>query len=91
MAPPVQIRRRRDVALVVTVVLADIEGNVTAYSWRDAMDFAALAGLVPEDYAAHWQIILQFLSIVTEQWPAILANLGSIGPAERRRRPLRPP
>ena len=52
----------------------------------EGLDFAALAGLVPEDYAAHWQITLQFLNIVTEQWPGILAGLGAIGPAERRRR-----
>ncbi|NIA68002.1 double-strand break repair protein AddB [Pelagibius litoralis] len=52
----------------------------------EGLDFTALAGLVPEDYAAHWQITLQFLTIVTEQWPAILEGLGAIDPAERRRR-----
>ncbi len=52
----------------------------------EGLDFAALAGLVPEDYAAHWQITLEFLTIVTEQWPAILARLDAIDPAERRRR-----
>ncbi len=52
----------------------------------EGLDFAALEGLVPEDYAEHWQITLQFLTIVTEEWPKILATLGCIGPAERRRR-----
>ncbi|MGD1878009.1 MAG: double-strand break repair protein AddB, partial [Kiloniellaceae bacterium] len=52
----------------------------------EGLDFADLQGLVPEDYAAHWQITLQFLRIVTEEWPAILQKLGCIGPAERRRR-----
>lgn len=52
----------------------------------EGLDFAALEGLVPEDYAAHWQITLEFLSIVTEEWPKLLAGLGCIGPAERRRR-----
>lgn len=52
----------------------------------EGLDFAALEGLVPEDYAEHWQITLKFLRIVTEIWPAILAGLGCIGPAERRRR-----
>lgn len=52
----------------------------------EGLDFAALAGLVPEDYAAHWQITLEFLSIVTEQWPAIEQGLGAMGPAARRRR-----
>jgi ATP-dependent helicase/nuclease subunit B len=52
----------------------------------EGLDFAALEGLVPEDYAAHWQITLRFLRIVTEEWPRILAGLGGVGPAERRRR-----
>lgn len=52
----------------------------------EGVDFAALEGLVPEDYAEHWQITLEFLRIVTEAWPRILADLGCIGPAERRRR-----
>ncbi|MPZ09432.1 MAG: double-strand break repair protein AddB [Kiloniellaceae bacterium] len=52
----------------------------------EGLDFAALEDLVPEDYAGHWQITLEFLRIVTEAWPRILQDLGSIGPAERRRR-----
>jgi ATP-dependent helicase/nuclease subunit B len=52
----------------------------------EGLDFADLAGLVPEDYAAHWQITLDFLGIVTREWPKILEGLGCIGPAERRRR-----
>lgn len=52
----------------------------------EGLDFADLQGLVPEDYAEHWQITLEFLRIVTEAWPRILQDLGCIGPAERRRR-----
>ncbi len=52
----------------------------------EGLDFAALEGLVSEDYAEHWQITLEFLRIVTEEWPKILESLGCIGPAERRRR-----
>lgn len=52
----------------------------------EGLDFADLQGLVPEDYAEHWQITLEFLRIVTEAWPRILRDLGCIGPAERRRR-----
>ncbi len=52
----------------------------------EGLDFAVLQDLVPEDYAAHWQITLEFLAIVTEVWPKILADMGCIGPAERRRR-----
>ncbi len=40
------------------------------------LDFSHLADIVPEDFAAHWQTTLEFLKIVTENWPAILADEG---------------
>lgn len=45
-----------------------------------------LASLVPADYAAHWQQTLEFLEIVTEFWPAHLAEKKLISPADRRNR-----
>ncbi|MDB5406773.1 MAG: hypothetical protein JWL84_1685 [Rhodospirillales bacterium] len=50
----------------------------------EGRDFAALATLAPEEYAEHWQLILQFLGIVTEHWPDILAAEGCLDPAARR-------
>lgn len=47
-------------------------------SWSD------LTGLVPENHAQYWQITLEFLRIVTEQWPAFLAEAGYIDPKARR-------
>ncbi|MEX2644316.1 MAG: double-strand break repair protein AddB [Acetobacterales bacterium] len=38
------------------------------------------------DFAEHWQVTLDFLRIVTESWPAVLKDEGSIDPAERRNR-----
>ncbi len=49
-------------------------------------DFADLAGLVPDRYAAHWQITLDFLKILTEHWPGVLADEGCLDPADRRNR-----
>jgi ATP-dependent helicase/nuclease subunit B len=49
---------------------------------RLALD--ALQRLVPDAYARHWQITLQFLTILTEHWPRILADEACIDPAERR-------
>ncbi len=48
------------------------------------LDFAHLADIVPEDFAAHWQTTLEFLKIVTENWPSILADEGCLDPARRR-------
>ncbi len=50
----------------------------------ERIDMANLSGLVPEDYAGHWQLTLRFLTIVTEQWPVILQELGAMDPAARR-------
>ncbi|MGH7160934.1 MAG: double-strand break repair protein AddB, partial [Acetobacteraceae bacterium] len=45
---------------------------------------AALPDAVPEEYAAHWQGTLTFLGIVTEAWPAWLAEQGLMNPAARQ-------
>jgi ATP-dependent helicase/nuclease subunit B len=52
----------------------------------ERLGFDRLAGLVPEEFARHWQVTLQFLKIVTEHWPAVVAEQGAIDPAERRNR-----
>jgi ATP-dependent helicase/nuclease subunit B len=54
----------------------------------EQLSFARLRDLVPEDYAEHWQITLRFLSVLTEEWPRILAAEGCIDPAERRNQAL---
>jgi ATP-dependent helicase/nuclease subunit B len=54
----------------------------------EQLSFDCLRDLVPADYASHWQLTLRFLSVLTEQWPAILAAEGCIDPAERRNRAL---
>ena len=54
----------------------------------EGCDWRQLAAVVPEEFSRHWQITLEFLKIVTEQWPAILAEEGCIDVAERRNRLL---
>ncbi len=43
-----------------------------------------LSALVPEEHARYYQITLDFLKIVVEQWPAHLAEIGLTDPAVRR-------
>jgi ATP-dependent helicase/nuclease subunit B len=50
----------------------------------EGLDFADLANIVPESLASHWQLTLDFLSIVTEFWPKILEEEGLVDPAMRR-------
>jgi ATP-dependent helicase/nuclease subunit B len=42
------------------------------------------AALVPADYAEHWARTLDFLGILREAWPAILAERGQMDPQARR-------
>jgi ATP-dependent helicase/nuclease subunit B len=50
----------------------------------EGASFARLANLVPEELAAHWQIVHKFLQILPNEWPRILAEEGAIDPADRR-------
>jgi len=50
----------------------------------EGLSFEGLAGLVPADYADHWQITLDFLKVLTAGWPDVLEVLGCIDPAARR-------
>ena len=52
------------------------------------VDFAALDGLVLDDLAEHWRETLEFLAIIADAWPQILAERGLIDPAARRVRAL---
>ncbi|MGB0630908.1 MAG: double-strand break repair protein AddB [Alphaproteobacteria bacterium] len=52
----------------------------------ERLDFTGLDRIVPDRYAGHWQETLEFLKIVTENWPAILQEQGCIDPADRRNR-----
>jgi len=54
----------------------------------EGANFARLAGLVPLDLAAHWQVVHKFLEILPRQWPHILAAEGALDPAVRRNRLL---
>ncbi len=48
-----------------------------------------ISSLVPEDHAAYFQITLDFLKIVAEQWPNYLAEADRLDPAVRRDRLIR--
>ncbi|MBT3989783.1 MAG: double-strand break repair protein AddB [Rhodospirillaceae bacterium] len=50
----------------------------------EQLDFTKLKNLVPDDYAQHWQMTLEFLEILTKFWPEILQDKGLVDPAERR-------
>ena len=53
------------------------------------LDTSKLNSLVSGEHAAHWDTILQFLNIVLQTWPRILAEQGLMDPIERRNALLR--
>lgn len=66
------------------VALADSLGRFLDEVQTEGLDFAKLHDLVPQEFAGHWQLTLDFLKILTENWPKILAERGVIDGAARR-------
>lgn len=54
----------------------------------ERLSFSVLGQVVPDQLATHWQHTLEFLKILTEHWPVLLAAEGCIDPADRRNRLL---
>jgi ATP-dependent helicase/nuclease subunit B len=52
------------------------------------IDVARLSELVPEEYSEHWSRTLAFLQIVTQFWPAHLAEHNLVSAVARRKRLL---
>ncbi len=50
----------------------------------ECADLSQLATLVRADFAAHWQTTLDFLEIITTQWPQFLASAGAMSRAARQ-------
>lgn len=74
MAPAAALKLARELARLIDSV------------HTERRDMAGLAEIVPDDLARHWQITLDFLTIVTQSWPEILADAGALDPGDRRNR-----
>ena len=51
---------------------------------NEQADLSKLRDLVPERFASHWQLTVDFMKIVTEHWPSYLEEKGLISPYQRR-------
>ncbi len=69
-----------DHALALANALAKFIDQVVV----EGLEFSDLHKIVPEEFAAHWQITLDFLKIISENWSPILAEHGLIDVAQRR-------
>ena len=72
------------ISLAQACSLAQELGSLIDNAEMYGLDWNKLEGLVPEEYATHWQETLRFLKIVTSYWPEILKERGVIDAAKRR-------
>ena len=54
----------------------------------ERLTFEGLVGLAPDALADHWQQTLDFLKILTREWPEVLADEAALDAADRRNRLL---
>ncbi|MEI9982580.1 MAG: hypothetical protein WDN69_04830 [Aliidongia sp.] len=77
-------RDRGQILPAQAVALAGELARLLDQAHAESVPFAQLERLVPAELAEHWQVTVEFLRIVTEFWPALLAAEGTIDAAERR-------
>lgn len=69
------------------LALARALGQLMDQAYTEDLDLATLPTLVDAArFADHWQITLNFLGLLSEHWPGILADNGAIDAADRRNR-----
>ncbi len=71
-----------DQALALAKTLSHLMDQI----YTENLDIRDMAHLVPEDFADHWQITLDFLTVLSETWPQILKDMNVIDAADRRNR-----
>ncbi|HEY9010665.1 MAG TPA: double-strand break repair protein AddB, partial [Devosia sp.] len=64
--------------------LADSLGSLIDDLTIEGVPAAALRELVPEELAGNWQQILDFLNVVLDAWPKVLAERGKVDAAAAR-------
>ncbi len=64
--------------------LATALGRLMDQIHTEGLDLEDLHRLVPEDFAEHWQITIDFLKILSRHWPDILKEHGMIDGSQRR-------
>ncbi|MEQ8735920.1 MAG: double-strand break repair protein AddB [Rhodospirillaceae bacterium] len=64
--------------------LAEELGRLLDQVQTERLSFEKLSTLVPDSLAEHWQVTLTFLQLITQHWPDILAERGTVDPAEHR-------
>jgi ATP-dependent helicase/nuclease subunit B len=64
-------------------LVADLANLIDMIETQE-IDLSRLDAIVPEEFAGHWQLTVEFLKIVTEHWPNYLADNCLVSPVARR-------
>jgi ATP-dependent helicase/nuclease subunit B len=80
--------RGEEVSFAHAAALADSLAKVMDDAERQGADLTRLDDLTPLALAAHWENIARFLTLIRDQWPALLAAEKAINPAARKNRAL---
>lgn len=76
--------------IVQDMELARALAQLMDQTYTEDLDLKDLPKLVEsEAFASHWQVSIEFLSIISGHWPNILKELGVIDSADRRNRLLK--
>ena len=78
------IARNRDIDPSQAAPLAKELADLLDRLQTEDVPLSALAGLVPDDLAAHWQQTLEFLNLLADPWQSLMAAEGCMDPSERR-------
>lgn len=82
--------QERGRSLEQDMMLATALGRLMDQIYTEDLDLADLHKAVDKkDFAAHWDISLKFLELLSVHWPLILAENGVIDSADRRNRLLK--
>lgn len=77
--------KKKDVPdLATCALLAEALGNLLDQVQTEEIEFQKLKNIVPAEYALHWQETIEFLKIITKEWPETLASIGFMDGAVRR-------
>lgn len=66
--------------------LAEALGHLLDQMYLENIGFDRLDSLVPAELSAHWQVTVEFLTLLSDAWPRILAEEGRIDAVDRRLR-----
>lgn len=66
------------------LALADSLARLIDRIHTEGLAMESLPALVPDDFAAHWQVTLKFLEVISHEWPNLLQSMGLVDTAQRR-------